>query len=147
VKWLSRITDKSYRLLSEAEWEYAARAGTGTLYSFGDDEAALGQYAWYRNNSDNHAHSVGQKEANGFGLYDMHGNVFEWVEDCSNDNYEGAPADGSAWTSGECSFRVARGGSYGADSWLLRSAIRGWFARNARGNFIGLRVARTLLPP
>jgi formylglycine-generating enzyme required for sulfatase activity len=77
VEWLSRITDRPYRLLSEAEWEYAARAGTTTRYSFGDDEAELGDHAWH----DGKAHPVGEKKPNAFGLHDMYGNIFDWVED------------------------------------------------------------------
>ena len=104
-------TDR-YRLPSEAEWEYACRAGTTTAYSFGDDESRLDDYAWYNDNSDDKTHPVGKKKPNPYGLYDMHGNVWEWVQDAWHDNYGGAPTGGSAWGSGDGSDRVIRGGSW-----------------------------------
>ena len=115
VAWLSRMTGKPYRLLTEAEWEYAARAGTQTAYSWGD-EIGKGNAncdgcgsQW----DNKQTAPVGSFAANAFGLYDMHGNVWEWVEDCFHDNYEGAPDDGSAWTAdGDCNSRVLRGGSW-----------------------------------
>ena len=122
VAWLSRMTGKPYRLLSEAEWEYAARAGTTTIFSFGDDPALLGDYAWYSANSGNQAQPVGQKKPNAFGLYDMQGDIWEWVEDCWNLTYDGAPSDGSAWITPNCIFRTARGGPWSGDPMSLRSA-------------------------
>ena len=104
-------TDK-YRLPSEAEWEYACRAGTQTRYSFGDDESKLNEYAWYDKNSGSETHPVGQKKPNPWGLYDMHGNVWEWVQDRWHGDYNGAPSDGSAWEDGSGSDRVDRGGSW-----------------------------------
>ncbi|MCD4784944.1 MAG: formylglycine-generating enzyme family protein [Candidatus Eremiobacteraeota bacterium] len=117
-------TDK-YRLPSEAEWEYAARAGTTTLYSFGNDESDLGHYAWYDSNSGSKTHSVGQKQPNPWGLYDMHGNVWEWVRDRWHSDYDGAPTDGSAWEGGSSSFLVARGGGWGSYAKYCRSVNRG----------------------
>ncbi len=100
-----------YRLPSEAEWEYAARAGTLTGYSFGNDDSKLGDYAWHSGNSGDKTHEVGQKKPNPWGLYDVDGNVKEWVEDSWHSNYNGAPTDGSAWE-GDGSFHVVRGGGY-----------------------------------
>ena len=116
-------TDK-YRLPSEAEWEYACRAGTTTRYSFGDSESKLGDYAWYTKNSDSKTHSVGKKKPNPYGLYDMHGNVWEWTQDEWYSNYNGAPTDGSAWESGDGALRVYRGGSWRCFAQLCQSAYR-----------------------
>jgi len=142
VAWLNKQTrTQGYRLLSEAEWEYAARADTTTAYSF--DQAMIDQYAWYSDNSGGETHSVGKKERNAFGLYDMHGNVWEWVRDCYHENYQGAPEHGSAWTSGDCTKHVARGGSWSDGAQTLRSSHRTWLVRP---NAFGFRVARTLIP-
>ncbi len=138
---------EGYRLLSEAEWEYAARAGTTTAYSFGDDPAMLGEYAWYNENSGNKAHLVGMKKPDAFGFYDVHGNVFSWVEDCVHGNYDGAPQDGSPWIAdGDCSRRVVRGGSWGIVPPDLRSAYRLANTPDNRVNDLGFRVGRTLTP-
>jgi formylglycine-generating enzyme required for sulfatase activity len=146
VAWLSRMTGKPYRLLSEAEWEYAARAGTTTIFSFGDDPTPLGDYAWYSANSGDRAHPVGQKKPNAFGLYDVHGNVWQWVEDCWNDSYRGAPSDGSAWTIPNCIYRTARGGPFSGHPGDLRSANRFHGAPVYRVSMVGFRVGRTLTP-
>jgi formylglycine-generating enzyme required for sulfatase activity len=147
VAWLSKMTGKGYRLLTEAEWEYAARAGSQTRFSFGDDEALLDQYAWYKGNSENKTQPVGKKLANAFGLHDMHGNVYEWVEDPWHDNYRGAPTDGSAWMKdGNESRRVVRGGSWGNSPRILRAAYRSSDFTDIRDNDRGFRVARTLNP-
>jgi formylglycine-generating enzyme required for sulfatase activity len=143
VQKLSAKTGKAYRLPTEAEWEYAARAGSQTNYFFGDDPAQLGRYAWFTSNSKNSTQPVGEKLPNAFGLYDMLGNVWEWTEDCGNDNYNSAPTDGSAWTRGDCSRRVLRGGSWNFSPQDLRAAIRGWDSATVRGNYSGFRVART----
>ena len=138
-----------FRLPSEAEWEYAARAGTLTAYSFGDDPNQLGNYAWFYENSGGKTHPVGQKQPNAFSLYDMHGNVWEWVADTYDNNYDGAPADGSAWE-GDGSSRVLRGGSWKYEPGDVRSANRlsldptlqyGDIA--FRGFDLGFRVVRT----
>ena len=145
VEWLSHKTGKRYRLLSEAEWEYAARVGTTTPWFCGADASCLDEVAWYAANSGNLTHPVGAKRANAFGLHDVHGSLWEWVEDCWHPDYRGAPSDGSAWTTGgDCSRRVLRGGSWGSTAWTLRIANR--FAERENGNTLvfGIRVARTL---
>ncbi len=144
VSWLSGKTGKEYRLLSEAEWEYAARAGTVTRYSFGDNITP--SQANYEDSGHRQTVPVGSYRPNGFGLYDMHGNVSEWVQDCWHDSYEGAPRDGSAWESGDCSDRVLRGGSWSVNSWDRRSADRDWDNTGFRYYNFGFRVARTLTP-
>lgn len=127
--WLSEQTGRVYRLPSEAEWEYAARAGTQTPWSFGDSEADLGDYARFDGNSEERAHPVGGKLPNPWGLFDCHGNVWEWVQDRSHDSYVGAPSDGRAWEDDGSQFRVLRGGSWFDGGRRLRSAFRacqGW---------------------
>ena len=143
LSWLSKATGKTYRLLSEAEWEYAARGGNEAPYSFGRNAKDLARYAWFDRNSSGKTHPVGKKLPNLFDLYDMHGNVWEWTEDCWNENYIGAPADGRAWTAGDCSRRVVRGGSWGSYPRSLRSAFRVGDSTALRVNYIGFRVART----
>jgi formylglycine-generating enzyme required for sulfatase activity len=151
VKWLSRITGKAYRLLSEAEYEYAARAGTQTTYPWGDDielnDEAMANCDGCDSQWDNKQTApVGSFAANRFGLFDMAGNVWEWTEDCHHDNYQGAPSDGSPWTSGDCRTRVVRGGSWLNRPGNLRSAIRDSDTTGARYSVLGFRVARTLTP-
>lgn len=143
VQWLSARTGEDYRLLSEAEWEYAVRPGTTTAYHFGDNFAS--SQANYGVNKGRTV-SVGSYPANPFGLHDVHGNVWEWVQDCWNDNYQGAPDNGSAWGSGNCSQRVMRGGSWNFDPGYLRSANRHRYHAGCRGTNVGFRVARTLTP-
>jgi len=132
-------TDK-YRLPSEAEWEYACRAGTTTRYSFGDPESKLGDYGWYDKNSDRTTHPVGQKEHNPWGVYDMHGNVWEWVQDEWHDSYNGAPTDGSARESGAGANRVFRGGSWYDTARGCRSAARAHYAPRTRNLRLGFRL-------
>jgi len=133
-------TDK-YRLPSEAEWEYACRAGTTTRYSFGDSESKLGYYAWYTDNSDKKTHPVGQKKPNSWGLYDMYGNVREWVLDSWHDSYDGAPADGSAWE-GDGATRVIRGGGWGDGAGTCRSACRYHGLPRGRFEDLGFRLLK-----
>ena len=133
---------QGHRLPSEAEWEYAARAGKSTRYAFGDDEKELGDYAWYDGNSGNRAHAVATRQPNAWGLHDMHGNVWEWLQDCYHDTYNGAPADGSAWEGGECAFRVLRGGAFDFRAELLRSASRYGFWPGYANQDVGFRCAR-----
>ena len=164
VAWLSRETGQRYRLLSEAEWEYMARAGTQTARYWGESEA--GQCA-YGNGADRAARRsysysdgtvakcddgyvqtapVGRFEANAFGLFDTAGNVWEWVADCWHDSYRDAPSDGSAWKGGDCGRRVLRGGCWGHFPRFLRAANRNRSDPGARYDVVGLRVARTLTP-
>ena len=147
AEWLSDETGAQYRLPSESEWEYAARAGSTTRYSWGDD------IGWSRANcrgcgsrwDGDQTAPVGSFEANPWGLHDTHGNVWEWVEDCSYANYARAPRDGSAWTTGgDCGRRVLRGGSWGSPPRDLRSASRDRRGAELRFDSLGFRVARTL---
>jgi len=140
--WQCDSSADGYRLPTETEWEYACRAGTQTRYSFSDDESELGDYAWFDKNSNGQPHPVGQKKRNPWGLYDMHGNVWEWVQDCYHDSYKDASADGSAWETGNCQRRVLRGGSFGNWAWNLRSAYRGWNSPGSRGGYGGFRCVR-----
>jgi formylglycine-generating enzyme required for sulfatase activity len=136
---------KEYRLPSEAEWEYACRAGSETEFFFGDDAKRLGEFAWYSENSESKTHPVGKKKANGWGLYDMHGNVWEWVEDDWHDNYSGAPNDGSAWIDKPRGLgRVVRGGSWLYDAQVCRSARRFNAAPGARNDTVGFRLSRSV---
>ena len=153
VAWLSQVTGKTYRLLSEAEYEYATRAGTQTAYPWGDDIKVNGTARANCNGCGSkwdHTQTapVGSFPPNKFGLYDMVGNLWEWTEDCFHSNYNGAPADGSAWISGgDCSFRVVRGSSWGGSPAQLRSAYRLRFTFANRDYILGFRVARTLIAP
>ncbi len=150
VAWLAKMTGKTYRLLTEAEYEYAARAGTQTAYPWGDD---IG-----KNNANCNACGskwdgkqtapVGSFAPNQFGLYDTVGNVYGWVEDCVHGNYNGAPTDGSAWIEGgNCKNRTLRGGSWNLTPAVLRSAHRSGASADVRSFNLGFRVARTLLAP
>ncbi len=149
IKWLSSRTGKAYRLLSEAEWEYCCRAGTETAYSFGDTlTKAQAQFSEGQWGSAGWTVEAGTFPANGFGLHDMHGNVWEWCGDCWNGDYKDKPdslkANGGAWTTGDCSRRVLRGGSWLYFPAYCRSAIRsGGFAVDRNGGY-GFRLARTL---
>jgi formylglycine-generating enzyme required for sulfatase activity len=162
IAWLNgKVRQKSsasgdgpYRLPSESEWEYAARAGTSTRFWWGDDDAATSDHAWYKYNSGGHTHPVGLKLANAFGLYDMVGNVSQWTEDCYDNSYTPAPADGRANetpssdvhandSQGNC-LRVDRGAAWMFRTWALRSATRERNPADYRDTIMGFRVARTL---
>ena len=136
------LAANGYRLLTEAEWEYSCRAGTQTRYSFGDDEHDLGRHAWYADNADRKPHPVAGKDPNPWRLYDMHGNSLEWVQDCWQEDYRGAPGDGSAWESGDCQNRVLRGGAFDGSAGGLRSAVRDWSNPMFRFDNVGFRCAR-----
>lgn len=142
VKKLSIKTGKNYRLPTEAEWEYAARAGSQTLFSWGDDLNASTQFAWSALNSDREPHPVGEKLPNKFGLYDMSGNVLEWTQDCWNTTYLNAPIDGSAWGTGDCLIRSIRGGGWGRTNESLKVSYRFSSLARIKSEGHGLRVAR-----
>ena len=150
VSWLSQQTSARYRLLSEPEWEYVARAGSRTARYWGESESGQCRYANGDDDdvscSDGYEYTapVGSFAPNAFGLYDVLGNVYEWTQDCWNGSYAGAPADGSAWQSGDCGRRVLRGGSWALFPGILRSALRYRDATVIRGIYFGFRVARTL---
>jgi formylglycine-generating enzyme required for sulfatase activity len=145
VSWLSQKTGKRYRLPTEAEWEYAARAGTPSPFWWGREAG--------KNNANcedclasppRRTQPVGSFRPNGFGLYDTSGNIAEWVQDCWNDNYRGAPSDGSAWTKGQCGQRVLRGGSFASRSNMIRSHSRFRYDHDVRYYANGFRVVREL---
>jgi formylglycine-generating enzyme required for sulfatase activity len=149
VGWLSQLTGKDYRLLTEAEWEYASRASTITRYSWGDDSGKGNA------NCDDcgsqwdlqQTAPVGSFKPNAFGLYDMHGNIWEWVEDSWHPSYYGAPTDGSAWLrGGDPSYRVVRGGSWRNETQDVRAAARRGRNVNVQFDTLGFRVARTIKP-
>lgn len=153
VAWLCQCTGRTYHLLSEAEWEYVARAGTDTPYWWGSSITAVqANYYGYKGfpamgQVRKSTMPVGHFEANPWGLYNVHGNVWEWCKDCWHENYNGAPTDGSAWI--DCSdpgFRVIRGGSWYFFREVLRSAYRNRYAADHRNHNVGFRVGRTILP-
>lgn len=141
IAWLSRKTGKQYRLLTETEWEYVGRAGTTTAYSTGKEIASS-----QANFQTRKTVAAGSYRANAFGLFDVHGNAWEWTEDCWNANYNGAPADGSAWIAGDCSRRVIRGGAWDDSGRFARSSFRDRDSIDRRDASTGFRLARTLEP-
>ena len=151
AKWLSKKTGHTYRMLSEAEREYGARAGSTGPFPFpfdNNDEKkySIAQHANTYGPTDGYSYTspVGSFPPNAFGVYDMHGNVYEWVADCLNTSYEGAPADGSAWLTGNCDIRIMRGNDWGEAPVFSRSGNRNSRAPDVRGDFLGFRVAREL---
>ena len=138
-------TDK-YRLPTEAEWEYACKAGNDTEFSFTNEAVDLDEYGWSDSygwcaiNSNGNTSSVGVKKSNAFGLYDMHGNVWEWVQDTWHDNYENAPTDGTAWEEESSSNRVGKGGSWMDGPNYCKSAFRGSLDADSTSYVLGLRI-------
>lgn len=147
VNWLSSKTGENYRLPSEAEWEYAARGGTTTTYWWGPQGKGSNMANCTDCGSrwdDQGPAPVGSFRTNPFGLYDVHGNVWEWVADCWNRSYDGAPDDGSVWIRGDCIARVQRGGAWKLDAEYMRVSRRGHYDRDVRYYLNGFRVAKTL---
>jgi len=152
LKWLNSKTGQNYRLLSEAEWEYVARAGQDAPFGTGFDMSA--QYANFDGKAPygsgtpgpylRKTQPVGQYEPNAFGVYDMHGNVYEWVEDCWNKDHSGAIGDGSARKDGDCKFRIMKGGSWVTHGYQTRAAARIRYVTDYRYDDYGIRIARTL---
>jgi formylglycine-generating enzyme required for sulfatase activity len=158
--WLSHKTGQHYRLPSDSEWEYAARAGLATARPWGTnaegacaaanvaDQTAAQQYPGWKIHpcSDGYVYSspVGSFQPNDLGLYDMLGNVFEWVQDCWNPDYSGAPTDGSAWLTGDCSQRGMRGGSWFTAPSLVSTSGRNRFEDTYRSNSVGFRLVREI---
>ena len=156
IDWLNDKTGGNFRLPTEAEWEYAVRAGSTTKYHFGNSESQLCRYANHADDSTDYSDrnkscsdgvgkrtaTVGRYQPNNYSLYDMHGNVWEWVQDCWNDNYVGAPNDSSAWTSGNCVKRVRRGSAWSLNPRNLRSATRSKSDHSASGSLVGFRLAQ-----
>jgi formylglycine-generating enzyme required for sulfatase activity len=145
IPWLNKVTGNTYRLPTEAEWEYAARAGSSSKYSWGNNiSCSQARYGHWNGDCGNESKTVKVKSysANGFGLYDMHGNVWEWTQDCWNDSYNSAPNSGSAWTSGDCARRVLRGGSWFYEPNFLRSAYRYGFSAASRFYDSGFRLVQ-----
>ena len=152
VTFCKRLTEKEraegklpegaeYRLPTEAEWEYACRAGSEARYGFGNSETDLGEYAWYRENC-GRTHPVGMKKANAWGLFDMHGNVWEWCHDWYGEYQSSRVSDPEGPATG--AYRVMRGGSRGSDARLCRSAYRGYGRPGYRNLFIGFRLSRSV---
>jgi formylglycine-generating enzyme required for sulfatase activity len=150
IGWLNskvpakRSASGAYRLPSESEWEYAARAGSTSYFWWGDDESRASAHAWFKTNSQGRTHPVGLKPANAFGLYDIVGNVWQWTADCYAESYVGAALDRQAAATNQDCLRVDRGGSWLYPAWLLRSATRERNPADFRDALMGFRLARTL---
>jgi formylglycine-generating enzyme required for sulfatase activity len=146
TRWLSKQTGKRYRLLSEAEWEYAARAGTTTPFWWGARSGTNNAHCFDCKSdfSTSKPARVGTYKPNAYGLYDTAGNLFEWVHDCYHRDYKDAPDDGSVWEGGDCKVRIVRGGSYGSPANSMRAENRDKF-KSEKGQYnVGIRVARDL---
>jgi len=147
IEKLNKLTGKQFRLPTEAEWEYAARSGTTTNFSWGDRKSSFRNYGWFGENSNDKTHPVMQKKPNNVGLFDTHGNVWEWTQDCWNGSYKGAPSDGSAWLAGKCGKRVVRGGGFvnfmknDLKEVKGRSAYRATEKKSSSKPYIGIRLA------
>ncbi|UCD56613.1 MAG: formylglycine-generating enzyme family protein [Candidatus Hydrogenedentota bacterium] len=139
--WLSELSGDRYRLPTEAEWEYACRAGTTTQYGLGDGAHDLGLYAWYSGNAGKRTHPVGNLKANAWGLHDMHGNVWEWCSDWYDESYYGRSPSSNPTGPTNGQNRVRRGGSWGGDARDLRSANRNYASPDVAGSFFGFRCA------
>lgn len=154
LPWLNKLTGRSYRLPSEAEWEYAARAGTSSEYGWGQNascdlarfDGGAASPCWAKEGKNRGSLPVQSFKANGFGLFDMHGNVWEWVEDCWHPNYQGAPADGSPWLADNCAIRVLRGGAWDYPASAMRAANRYYFSQTTRRSNYGFRLAISAKP-
>ena len=140
---LSQACGETFRLPTEAEWEYACRAGATGNWSFGNDPGQLDDYAWHPDNAGGRTHPVGEKHPNAWGLYDMHGNICEWCQDDWHDGYTDAPANGGAWLTESAREKTARGGSWCMLTAECRSASRDWRASpGTRTDFMGLRLCK-----
>jgi formylglycine-generating enzyme required for sulfatase activity len=147
ARWLSAKTGRSYRLPTEAEWEYACRAGANQTYCGSDNVDSVAWYGAFATpvgSSTKSSNPVGRKQANAWGLFDMSGNAWEWVQDCWNENYRLAPNDGSAWASGNCERHMLRGGAWSNIPALNRAAFRGSEVTSVRFGVYGFRLARAL---
>jgi formylglycine-generating enzyme required for sulfatase activity len=144
IRKLNQKTGKTYRLPSEAEWEYACRAGGNDDYCGSDSIDSVAWHGGKKANSDRMSHPVASKQPNAWGLYDMSGNTWEWTLDCWNANYTAAPTDGRAWTAGECAGRVLRGGSWLNPTEHTRSTARSWSRASDRLDTYGFRLVRAL---
>ena len=143
--WLSKKENKQYRLPTEAEWEYCCRAGkSGARYGFGNEDSDLGLYAWYKTNSGGMTHPVGLKKANAWGLFDMHGNAWEWCQDTYDANYYKASPKQNPSGPSAAGRRVFRGGAFIADPVSCRSAFRNEKEPEFRNNDMGFRLARAV---
>lgn len=142
--WKTQREGMTYRLPTEAEWEYACRAGSRGKYCFGDDDILFGEYAWYAENSEGVTHNVGTKKPNAWGLYDMHGNVWEWCSDHYAETYADTPRDGSSCKQASEKGRVLRGGSYNADANKCSCTSRINLGSGGKNYFIGFRLVLEL---